>query len=216
MKPQDRYERIQQYLKGIREGTLSQIELPNLEGHIEILYNQLLAKIEQARTDALTGLPNYRGLIEILEREEARSKRYKEPLTLGFADFDNLKPYNDTYGHIQANHAIKSVSETIKGSLRKQDILARYGGDEFCFVLPNTDLENSKIVVDRIIKSVDSLSIDNVVDKLPDNGYERVVISMGCTQLKGNEEYISALDRANIAMKDAKAKPLQISSVIYK
>ncbi len=216
MKPEDRYRIIKGYLEDIRRGILNPVALPNLEGHIYVLFQQHIKSRDEARTDTLTGLPNYRGLSEILEREEARSNRHKEPLTVGFVDFDNLKSYNDTYGHIQADHAICSVSQTIRKSLRKQDILGRYTkGDEFCLVLPNTDLERARIVVDRALEAVDQLSIDAVVKGFPDDNYKKVTISGGCTQLKETEDYLSALNRADKAMQTAKATTRQRSSVTY-
>lgn len=210
MKPEDLYKSLKERLKALKPTA----NISDIEHYVDELYLQLKTAREDARTDHLTQLPNYKGLTEILERETARSKRHNEPLTVGFVDFDNLKKYNDIYGHVQANHAIKSLSETIKNSLRKEDTLGRYGGDEFCIILPNTNLDNSKIIADRVLKSVNSLSIKNVVNQLPDEGYKKVTISIGFIQLK-DEDYISLLNRANKAMKAAKSNSREVSSIVY-
>jgi len=201
--PEELYEGIKRLLGNVH---LDPHTPPKLNNMIESIYHMLLIAREEARTDALTQLPNLRGLSEILEREEASANRYKNPLSLGFLDFNNLRDYNKRYGHPQANHAIVSIANVIKRSLRTEDIVGRYGGDEFCIVLPNTDFNNAEIIIGRVTQELSELSIESVVGKLPDNAYSTVTISGGYTTLKRNEDYRSALVRANNASIVAKAK----------
>ena len=96
---------------------------------------------QQAITDELTSLYNYRYFINILEREVYEAERYNKSLTVLIIDLDDLKIVNDTFGHPIGDQLLKSVAKIISASVRKSDIVARYGGDEFGVILPGTDKE---------------------------------------------------------------------------
>lgn len=116
---------------------------------------KLFEKIQrQATTDGLTGLANYKRFYEILERELWRYRRYGGQISLIMVDIDNLKKINDTYGHRAGDKVIKQISRKIKECIRKIDTAARYGGDEFAIILPNTPLEDAKVVAERMVKAV--------------------------------------------------------------
>ena len=108
----------------------------------------------QATLDGLTGLNNHKNFYEALEREVWRSRRYGGTISLIMADIDNLKTINDTYGHGAGDAVIKEVSRRIKDCIRQIDLAARYGGDEFAVILPNTALEAAIVVSERIVNSV--------------------------------------------------------------
>ncbi len=108
----------------------------------------------QARTDGLTGLANHRTFYEVLERELWRSKRYGEQISLIMVDIDNLKAINDNFGHKAGDKVIKEISRRIKGSVRQIDTAARYGGDEFAIILPNTSLTDASVVAQRMVDIV--------------------------------------------------------------
>jgi diguanylate cyclase (GGDEF)-like protein len=101
-------------------------------------------------TDPLTGLPNYRRLIEVLSTEMARSDRYQEPFAVVFIDMDGLKEINDEFGHLIGSRAVCRLAETLKATCRTTDTPARYGGDEFVAVLPATDEKGALLVVERL------------------------------------------------------------------
>ena len=201
MHPDELYSRIE---KNLEKTNADPATLATLRTDVNTLYEMLTNARREARTDTLTQLPNYTGLTEILEREEADAKRHKKPLTLAFMDFVGLKQYNDTYGHAQANYAIQEVAKTIKNSIRSTDIVARYGGDELCLVLLKATKEKARNPIRRIVHALKHLSIDAVVDNLPDENYKHVAISIGYTQLKPDETYKKALERADQAMYKAK------------
>src|SRR5436189_3340381 len=92
-----------------------------------------------ARTDPLTGLLNRRSFQEHLNREFAVAIRNEQPLACVMIDADFFKSINDRYGHAFGDQALVSLSQTIASQIREGDILCRYGGEEFCAVLPNTD-----------------------------------------------------------------------------
>jgi diguanylate cyclase (GGDEF)-like protein len=117
---------------------------------------------EGAEKDELTGAYNFRLLRKILERELTRAKRYRRPLSLIMLDFDHLKEFNDRFGHHQGNRLIRSVAVAIKRRTRAQDYVARYGGDEFVVVLPETSLEEAETVAERIRSSIHSLRIKRI------------------------------------------------------
>ena len=116
---------------------------------------KLFEKIQrQATTDGLTGLANHKTFYEILERELWRSRRYGGQISLIMIDIDNLKKINDTYGHRAGDKVIREVSRKIKDCIRQIDTAARYGGDEFSVILPNTSLADAVVVAERMVDVV--------------------------------------------------------------
>jgi len=108
----------------------------------------------QATTDGLTGLMNYKTFYETLEKELWRSRRYGGTIALIMADIDNLKRINDTYGHRAGDKVIKEISQRLRECVRQIDLAARYGGDEFAIILPNTGLDEALLVCRRIVDAV--------------------------------------------------------------
>ncbi|MFO7813442.1 MAG: GGDEF domain-containing protein [Pelovirga sp.] len=106
--------------------------------------------IQQVRTDALTGVANYRSFIETLELEIERSSRNGRPTSLLMVDLDHFKKVNDIYGHEVGNQALVHVARVISGQIRKLDVVCRYGGEEFAVVLPETELHAAIPVAERI------------------------------------------------------------------
>lgn len=105
---------------------------------------------ERAIRDSLTGVYNHGYLLSFLGREFTRAKRYQKPLSIVMLDVDGLKKYNDTYGHQDGDKVLKRFAQILMKNLRGIDIAARYGGDEFMLVLPETDLESAKSAVKRL------------------------------------------------------------------
>jgi len=101
-------------------------------------------------TDPLTGLPNYRRLLEALTLEIARADRHGTPIAVVFFDMDGLKDINDAHGHLVGSRAVCRFAETLKAACRATDTAARYGGDEFVAVLSETDHEGARHVIRRI------------------------------------------------------------------
>jgi len=101
-------------------------------------------------TDPLTGLPNYRRLVEVLAAEIARSNRHDNPFAVVFFDMDGLKRINDELGHLIGSRAVCRLAETLRASCRNTDTAARYGGDEFVVILPDTDDEGARVVIQRV------------------------------------------------------------------
>jgi diguanylate cyclase (GGDEF)-like protein len=107
-----------------------------------------------ADTDALTGLYNRRVFMDMLPREVSRATRHHQPLCLLMVDVDHFKRINDTLGHAQGDHCLRKLSAIITRNLRKSDVAARLGGEEFTILLPQTNLGNAKIAAERILQDV--------------------------------------------------------------
>lgn len=134
-----------------------------------VLANQAAIAIEKARlyeetrqkaiSDGLTGLYNHTYFYESLESEFRRSKRYRRPLSLIILDIDDFKKYNDRFGHQIGDSALKVASDQLKKILRDSDIIARYGGDEFAAILPETDIFDAKTLAKRIYETFKKCSV---------------------------------------------------------
>ncbi len=121
------------------------------QGKLEKAYRQMEGL---ARCDQLTGLPNRRAGMEEIVREEKRFQRSQKPFTLVMADLDGFKEVNDSLGHDAGDFVLKAAAALFSGSLRAQDMVARWGGDEFLFLLPETDAEGARVICDAIRQKV--------------------------------------------------------------
>ena len=108
-----------------------------------------------AKTDPLTKLPNRRAVLEQINYELARFKRNANPFTIVISDIDDFKQVNDTYGHDAGDKVLVSISNLIFKTIRRQDICARWGGEEFLFLLPETDNHGAKIFSEKIREKVE-------------------------------------------------------------
>jgi diguanylate cyclase (GGDEF)-like protein/PAS domain S-box-containing protein len=118
---------------------------------------------EQAIRDPLTGLYNRRFLDEVLRRELARAARYGHPLSLILIDIDNFKELNDRYGHLVGDEALKRVAKALRENIRRVDYIFRWGGDEFCVILPETNGPGAKEVVRRFQEPFGILAEEPVI-----------------------------------------------------
>lgn len=109
---------------------------------------------EQVRTDALTGLYNFRFFSDTLPLEMERSRRSFQPLSLIVLDIDHFKQFNDRWGHEVGNHALVHIAQLIAQTIRKLDYACRFGGEEFIIIFPNTDLRQAVNVAERLCESI--------------------------------------------------------------
>lgn len=109
-----------------------------------------------AHTDALTGLYNRHRMQELLEQQGAMFSRNRSVFSLIFVDIDHFKKFNDTYGHLCGDYVLSEVACLMKKNLRKGDALARWGGEEFLIMLPDTEIKGAHVMADKIRKAIAS------------------------------------------------------------
>lgn len=132
---------------------------------------------QQAITDGLTGLHNFRYIKGRLEEEIKRAQRFKRPLALIMVDVDDFKKFNDTYGHPEGNKALKSLANILSFNIREVDIVARYGGEEFIIILPEANREEVEKIAERIRSEVEKF---NFADE-KNHSKRKITISLGIT-----------------------------------
>jgi diguanylate cyclase (GGDEF)-like protein len=116
--------------------------------NVETAYHEEIYR--RAIIDALTDIHNKRYLMEYLDRELARTARFHRPLCLVMFDIDQFKTINDQLGHLAGDFALRELAAAVKAGIRKEEEFARYGGDEFAVILPETTRENGAIFAERI------------------------------------------------------------------
>ena len=139
---------------------------------------------EHSLSDPLTGLANYRQLTAVLESETERSQRNRRPFALVLLDLDRLKSLNDRYGHVTGSRALCRVAKVLRDTCRTVDTAARYGGDEFALVLPETDRDAAATVASRIQRRL-----------AEDNEHPRISASVGCAVYPEDGDTVEALIR---------------------
>lgn len=125
----------------------------------ETLRKKNLELHEISITDSLTGLYNRKHLMETLDKETSRCQRYKRPLAILMIDIDHFKRYNDTFGHLAGDGALKRMAKIFRDSVRAVDYSARYGGEEFLIILPETSKHEAAKAAERIRRCVEEDSL---------------------------------------------------------
>ena len=125
-------------------------------------------------SDPLTGLYNRRFLMDRLLQEMQRSDRHGEPLAFAMIDLDGFKTINDLYGHVLGDKVLRAVGNAISRSIRVSDIAARYGGDEFAVILPQTPPEGAMRVCERLLRAISEAGFQDDSGKI-----FRVTASLG-------------------------------------
>ncbi len=149
-------------------------------GNIEAEYHEELHRL--AIVDGLTQLHNRRYLLEFLDRELARARRHVRPLSVLLFDIDKFKSVNDTYGHLCGDAVLRELSNRLKPTIRREDLLTRYGGEEFCVVLVETDHPQAMGAGERVRRTVEGQPFEFEGEFLP------VTVSVGAAAADSEHE----------------------------
>jgi len=169
-----------------------------MENEGEKLRQRLQEKHEQAVRDPLTGLHNRLAYDERVMQEFARWKRYGQPMVLMMIDVDHFKHINDTYGHKAGDKALVLIADQLRNHLRESDFLARFGGEEFVVLMPETGLESAVIAAEKLRVAVEQCQFHY------QNTQVSITFSAGLAQLRKNDSPESLFQRADAAMYRAK------------
>ena len=206
-------EQLQPILTGLRQETEAlgeqaratketlnntRLELQQAQGRIQALEAKLEQVSELAREDPLTKSLNRRGMIEALGREMHRARRHRLPLCIALLDIDNFKQLNDKLGHQAGDNALVHLVAVIKTTLRQLDVIARFGGEEFLLLMPNTGLEDAVQAVTRIQREL--------TRSIFMHEHQRVLVtfSAGAALVGENETQDGLIQRVDAALYRAK------------
>ncbi len=150
-----------------------------------VMLERLVASEEQALTDSLTGLYNYRFFQESLQRELSRASRSRAPLSLIVLDLDNFKLINDSYGHPVGDRVLRHLADLIQRHSRKANVVVRYGGDEFCIIVPEGDLDTARGVAERVLAEIRNSPFG---DETHGVAAQNLTVSAGVTAYRPEED----------------------------
>ncbi len=172
---------------------------PRFRKKVEELFDTIIESFsslyEVATHDEKTGLYNNKFFETILDMEIEKAKRGQEKLSLIITDIDFFKKINDKYGHMKADELLKRLAGVMLKLVRKSDIVARFGGEEFIILLPETSLEKAKLFAGRLKKAIHS---DAVLKK------HNLTVSGGITQYKERDNKKKLKERVDKALYQAK------------
>ncbi|WP_028104791.1 GGDEF domain-containing protein [Pseudoduganella violaceinigra] len=173
-------------------------EVQDAEARIHALEAKLQHLSELVREDQLTGSLNRRGLDDVFERETARADRRGTPLCIAVLDLDDFKKLNDTLGHIAGDNALKHLVKVVKETLRSMDVIARFGGEEFLILLPETNIEAAEATMTRLQRELTRHFFMHENEKV------LITFSAGVALRRPNEVQADLVKRADEAMYKAK------------
>ncbi|MFH1729122.1 MAG: diguanylate cyclase [Pseudomonadota bacterium] len=172
------------------------------QDNIENAYHEVIYRL--ATLDGLTQVYNKKFFMECLFNEFSRSKRYRRDLSLVLFDLDHFKLVNDIHGHPAGDYILKRLSSLVTRNLRKEDIIGRYGGEEFGIILPETNEEKAGQIAEKLRKLVEGIDFNYNDKDIP------VTISMGVTSLTPSltkfKNYNDMIEDSDKALYEAKKR----------
>lgn len=178
-----------------------QAKLEDSSSEIATLRQNLEEVQIEAMTDALTGIANRKMFDAALRRATSESMETGEPMCLALADIDYFKKFNDTYGHQTGDQVLKLVARIMKDNVKGRDVAARYGGEEFGVILPQTAIDDAKIVCEQIRNGVATKRIRN---RQTGEEMGNITLSLGVALFKPGEPLSELIHRADEGLYHAK------------
>ncbi len=198
-------ERLLGHLGVLSAGALSASQKKTVEvliaGLLQPLRNALTYReaVNASARDPLTGVNNRGRFREVMDREVELSRRHGAPLSLIMLDVDRFKSINDTHGHVVGDIALKSIASCTLSCIRDSDILFRYGGEEFCIALANTNLTGARKLAERIRRALEILVVRASGTRL------HVTASFGVATLAKEDDVAHLVEKADHSLYRAKA-----------
>ena len=174
-------------------------EISRLRAHVAQLEARVGELDQLAHQDALVDLPNRRGFMRELERLVDQAKRYGEPSAMLFVDLDGLKMINDTFGHKAGDGSLIQVAGLLVGGVRRSDVVARIGGDEFGILLESSDDNDAHDTAGRLIEQICNCEFMHDGEALP------LSVAIGVGMIDALDTAESVMERADEAMYRRKA-----------
>ncbi len=150
-----------------------------------------------AEVDPLTGVPNRRKLLMVLDSEMKKVERYRQPLSLILFDIDHFKAVNDRYGHDVGDIALKTATDIVSRTVRDVDLLSRYGGEEFVVVCPGTQLDGARVLAEKIRQAIEKHDFKTV---------GHITVSLGVAEFRSGDDANAFIKRSDEALYRAKSK----------
>jgi diguanylate cyclase (GGDEF)-like protein len=166
--------------------------------------NTLLGEMDRSlvlatRIDPMTGLANRRDIMEKMERELSRSERHQRTFAVMLVDLDNFKQLNEKYGFNDGDGVLVEVTRVLRGCVRNEDVCARWGGEEFLFLLTETNLEGALTLARKILESI------SMTEFKANRPGIRITASIGLCEHQAGETIHDCVGRADKALRQAKA-----------
>lgn len=199
-------ERLISYMKLVENGDLTvrsyydgNDEFKELNINFNKMVHNLSKHMNEVKilsiTDGLTGLYNHRYVTEALDRSMRNAIENETPLSIMMMDIDNFKSINDNYGHVAGDDVLVDIAKVLTGNMRGDDIIGRYGGEEFLVVMPNVDIVGAEFTAERIRTLIEKITIGEIGGK--------VTVSIGVKELCG-ESYSEFINEADKLLYQAK------------
>lgn len=192
---------VDELLKASSRATTLEAGFARTSRELDKVRESLARSDQSARTDALTGLSNRRGLDEELRAAQVRAMESGSPLSVLLMDIDHFKRFNDTYGHQVGDQVLRLAAGVFKEQLRDSDFPARYGGEEMIGVLENTKLDAARAIAERIRRKI---SERKMTKRSTGEGLGIISVSIGVAEFRPGEPIGDLIERADRALYQAK------------
>jgi len=188
----------QRYDDAKQEITAMSVRMKDMESETESLRSRIDDERSQAKTDALTGIPNRLAWEERLEQEIARWKRFTTPLVLVMWDVDHFKRINDRFGHKAGDKVLRTIAHVLADNVRETDFVARYGGEEFIQLMTGSSLEECLPVIEKLRSAIEATGFHFRDQRVT------ITASCGLTAYRDDDTADQCFERADKAMYRAK------------